>query len=453
MNYFIQVERCPASSLPKIRWCLDFPAPNQAATLAQLAEEGIWVQGWFLQPRGQVKGRLVLETDHAKHELPLDRARPDVIQAILHEQADDHHQRDCGFRRQVVLSEHNELCWYQQGRRVLLARLQVTASLAPIQGKAGWLFLDNDTNRSVEQFTGHLLLSDTELAAWDSYLQQLKQLSTDSELKGVQVLLAPTKEAVYSEMYPHPPGEMTPVTQLLDLESSKPLLLYPASLMKSSTERTFRITDTHWSCYGALIAALQLYQALGFEMEAARALFATDRYVERTVMGDLGSKFYPPKWSQEVALKGYSHRRQQVFDNELANFGRIKVVENPKALQPLHCLIFGSSSSYSMLDYVARLFKTVTLIHSAGNVDTDILAALGVDVVVTQTNARFVIRAPVIGYSLKHDVITKFQALPVNMQHKLLTTIKAMRSDDLHPVARQLVHWHQEWLLPSGETL
>ena len=50
--------------------------------------------------------------------------------------------------------------------RQTIACLYVEHVLQPLEGKNGYLFLDNDTNKSVDQFTGRALLQEQHLAKW-----------------------------------------------------------------------------------------------------------------------------------------------------------------------------------------------------------------------------------------------------------------------------------------------
>jgi alginate O-acetyltransferase complex protein AlgJ len=115
------------------------------------------------------------------------------------------------------------------------------------------------------------------------------------------------------------------------------------------------------------------------------------------------------------------------------------VMSQPKALLPEHCLIFGSSSSYSMLDYLSRIFQTLTMVHTAGNVDQQLLSELKPRFLITQTNARFIVRAPNMDYRLVKSIAEKVQRDTPEQISQQKQALSAMLAAKPHPVA-EIVH-------------
>jgi hypothetical protein len=101
-----------------------------------------------------------------------------------------------------------------------------------------------------------------------------------------------------------------------------------------------------------------------------------------------------------------------VFDNQLPNIGRVLVFERADALWPQSLLIFGASSSYPMLKYLKRLFGRIVFVHSAGNVDREVVRHEGPDFLVMQTTARFMIEPPNTGFVLGAAVTSKMASNP-----------------------------------------
>jgi len=137
---------------------------------------------------------------------------------------------------------------------------------------------------------------------------------------------------------------------------------------------------------------------------------AKDRYERREMGGDLGNKLTPRQTSKVAVLTSFSHARYKTYDNGLPNFGRLLVIEYPEAVSTGVCLIFGSSSSYSMLNYLCRLFRRIVFVHSAGNLDPEVIASVAPDTLVAQTNARFVVQVPSLEQSvaqLIHDKVSR----------------------------------------------
>lgn len=405
-NYNIEITKGPQQMGPVKRWWLDFPAAEQIAPLAELTESGLQFQGWVLLDTPMALQVYVKQGDSIS-VFALDKPRPDVVEVILKQPGAAHPQRNCGFRFNLVMSAADfELGVLHDSIHYPLCSGHIAGPFKVLQGKENWLFLDNDTNKSVEQFTGKLLLDNSAKQGWQHFMQALVK---QSHALGCHhaLLVAPAKEAVYARFHPYQQAAITPVDQVLALAPPGLNICYPQQVLAEASQRSFRLTDTHWSPYGAMLASVEAAVTLGLERTALQALFAEDVYREVQVVGDLGNKVFPPLKSQEALLKSFSYRKSIVTDNGLANFGRTVVLNNDMALQQAHLVIFGASSSYSMLDFLCRVFSKITFMHTAGNLDPTALARLAPDYLLCQTNARYVVRAPVADYNLAEVIAAK----------------------------------------------
>jgi hypothetical protein len=162
--------------------------------------------------------------------------------------------------------------------------------------------------------------------------------------------------------------------------------------------------------------------------------------MQRSV-GDLGNKAYPPAAHDEAVLRSFNYRKYVVYDNLLPNFGRTIVMQYPKALSKKHCLIFGSSSVYSMLNYLARIFQTVTLVHSAGNIDPKLIAELKPNFLLCQTNGRFVVRPPSANYCLQTSIREKVSQLDTQLLQNQFEIINRQATQTTLPIV-QTLHYH-----------
>jgi alginate O-acetyltransferase complex protein AlgJ len=414
--YKIAVEQLPVTCPEIFRWCLDFPLSNGEVSLAELETDGVLFQGWVL-PRGTAAMPIpYIRVQEEAHSLDLNCRRPDVIARVLEQDAAAHPLLQCGFRHHLPLTARDVVFGFrvQEGEDGCVeydcVRLRVEGTIKVLEGQEGWLFLDNDTNQSVEQFKGELLLDRSGRKAWSSYLDEFTKAACQSHARHA-VLIAPAKEMVLAQFYPFTKGRTSPVEQVLRLASRKHRLVYPVETLKASEERVFRITDTHWALHGAMLAVVEVLSALGIDPEPVREVFAHDQYRQQEVAGDLGSKFYPRRVSAEKSLSSCSYQKQMIYDNHLPNFGRVILFANDDALLKGKCLIFGSSSIYSTLAFFSRIFSDLVLVHSAGNVDLEVLRYEAPDYVIAQTNGRFVIRPPVVGYSLSAAMAEKMAVL------------------------------------------
>jgi alginate O-acetyltransferase complex protein AlgJ len=405
-NYKIELAKLAQQQGPVKRWWLDFPLDEQAVALTELTNDGLTFQGWvLLESPAQVQVYLKQGSDIST--FTMNTPRPDVVQAILKQHSNGHPQLHCGFRFSAVMtSAEFELGVVHNGKQYPLLTGTIVGPFKVLAGKDNWLFLDNDTNNSVEQFTGKILLDSEAKQGWKIYMDALVTHATALQCRHV-LLLAPAKEAVYAQFHPYTKAAVTPVEQVLALAPGELNLCYPQQALALAEQRSFRLTDTHWSPYGAMLASVELAVMLGFERDVLCKLFSNDTYRSVQISGDLGNKVFPPLQAEEQLLKNFSYRKCVVSDNGLANFGRTVVLEYTEALQQAHLVIFGASSSYSMLDFLCRIFSRITFMHTAGNIDPSELRRLAPDYLVCQTNARYVIRAPRSDYNLTEVISSK----------------------------------------------
>jgi alginate O-acetyltransferase complex protein AlgJ len=409
-----------AVSCPEIsRWCLDYPREEDMVSLTDLETDGVLFQGWVIpEIPAMVSPFVRVQGERRYFDLNVDR--PDVVQKILLQDTENHPLLRCGFRFRAPLEARDVIFGFRVGDRDLdYVRLRVDGELKVLEGLEGWLFLDNDTNRSVEQFTGELLIDRPGCKNWSAYLAGFANAAAALDFRHA-VLIAPAKEMALAGYYPFKKGRSTPVDQVLKIAQERHRVIYPVATLESSQERAFRVTDTHWTPYGAMLTVTDVSESLGIDREQVQEVFARDRYKEREIAGDLGNKFYPRRTSAEKILISYSYQKHVVYDNHLPNFGRVILIANREALLPRKCVIFGSSSSYSTLPYFSRIFSEVVLVHSAGNVDMDVLRHEAPHYVIAQTNGRFVIRPPVVGYSLSAAITEKLAALPDGNRREVL---------------------------------
>lgn len=284
-------------------------------------------------------------------------------------------------------------------------------------GKQGWLFLDNDTNNSVQQYQGKILLKRAGLRAWKAAGKRLRHMEKAYGLKSA-MLIAPSKESVLSEYYPYKKAELRPIEQVLSVlpESS---VAYPVDALRTLSDKSYHRNDTHWTQKGAMQAAVELCCSLGLDRRDVEKVFEKDRYKERELAGDLGIKLNPPHKAMTEILATYAFRKHLLFDNGLANMGRMMATEYDQSLLSSSCLIFGASSSYPMLNYLSRIFRRIVFVHSSGNVDERLVQSVGPQYLVVQTNERYVIRPPSSDYDLRKTIREKMDGMDEAAMQKM----------------------------------
>lgn len=419
MTQFASIRKLAAPELHA--WALDFPAAGAAA---RISERGLYLQGWALGKGDAACTELVVRSHSGQgeqnREFAFNTGRPDVIQRVLGAVPAGHSCLHCGFMVHLdPVPAAFTLGVRLDGQTRWLCEVTLDGSSASrvepavaqvIQGTDGWLYLDNDTNRSVDQHTGRLKLDQDGLTRWAGYLEACAGIAGTVRARHA-VLIAASKEQVLPEYYPHAKGEQTVHDQVLGLCRPQHGVLDTVTLLRARADRTqcFIKTDTHWTDRGAMYAALRLVEQLGLDAAMAQRRWADDIYYTMSFAGDLGVKLQPPATAPTEFLQAPPAAHDAVFDNHLPNIGRVLVFHRGDAPWDKSLLLFGASSSYSMLQYLKRLFQRVVFVHSAGNIDTGIVAHEQPDFLVLQTTARFMITPPDIRFVLRAAVGEKLR--------------------------------------------
>lgn len=312
-------------------------------------------------------------------------------------------------------------------------------------GQQGWLFLDQDTNTSLYQHLGNISLRQEALDNWIAYAEQLTTLSVQANAK-VLMVIAPSKERVMHAYHPYPMGAVTPVDQVVEVLPNA-FCLYPEALLKQMGDDAYHVTDTHWTQQAAMRVTCEAVSRLGLAaLEDAERWFAEDQYKVVKVRGDLGSKLTPVRRAATPRLNSFDHRELKRYDNGLPNFGRIIVWENSDAFLDQCCLVMGASSSYMMFPYLVRIFRRVVFVHSAGNIDASLVQAVSAQVVLVQTNARFMVRAPQLTWSLHDTILEKTEG--VSMEEHTAAFAQRMPAEQAALAGWGLARWND--CLPEG---
>jgi alginate O-acetyltransferase complex protein AlgJ len=280
----------------------------------------------------------------------------------------------------------------------LLERLRTEYERKVVRGRDGWLFLHNDTNRTMEQQAGIIRLNNMQLRNWRIVLD----LRTAwLERLGIPyfVLIAPNAASVYPEKRPEgfEAVENRPVHQLIDhLEQAGSLarVIMPLQeLLDAKRERlTYIPTDTHWNEFGAFVA----YESLMDEMERrgveVRRLRRDDlRITEDERLGDLGMRVDPPLTSPHVLVEPRAPSARMVEDNRVYNSGKNVVYECDGA--PGRCFVHGDSFAYTMLHFLAESFGRLFYVHRP-TFDYEAILAERPRAVVSIVTERFIIKVP-----------------------------------------------------------
>lgn len=352
--------------------------------------------------------------EHTK--LPSNIKRTDVFQEF--NKFDKKINEDCGFKLSLNLKDVKEFRIFIDNEMKVEIFFDLIENLKVLIGKEDWLFLDNDSNKSVDLFTGKLLLSENVLKDWKHYAESVKYFPG---LLKTKFLIAPNKETVFFDYYPYQRGKITLTDQILDLfKVSKIDICFPHEALRKNVN-SYSKTDTHWSDFGSSLAL----ESLGFD------ILSKLEFKDVHFAGDLGSKIYPNKKSyfKSVSNPEPDHSKL-VFDNFIVNTANVSIYENANPIEDKKIVIFGCSFGMHILEVLKYIFARVVYVYSPATPIYSIINYENPDYILLQTNERFLTVAPHIFNDVSETNISK--------------KISAMESDVLKNLISKLSTWQTE---------
>lgn len=266
-------------------------------------------------------------------------------------------------------------------------------------GKDGWIFLDHDSNRVIDQITGRHVLDRRGVEYWRGLIAERDVYAVSI---GAQHLMfvAPNKEVVYSEQLPAwvEIAENRPIHQiraaLSPARAAK--IVYPLEEIRAGKAHglTYPKTDTHWSGFGAYIGYIALCNALSdCGIEPLRVEHSRLSFEEVSYVGDLGIKLEPPISAPTLSTRIENPAGKLAFDNRIPNRGRIRVFVNKDRTLP-RCVMFGDSFGGNLLPFLKESFSTLVYVYGK-TFDRELIEAYRPDVVLSEFVERFLIDPPV----------------------------------------------------------
>lgn len=273
-----------------------------------------------------------------------------------------------------------------------------------IEGDDGWLFLGNDTNASVDQFCGKFNISDRHMQNWSEFFVNLNEQADLRKTKSV-MLIAPSKENVFPQYYPFKRAKVTPIEQILSLDKQTEVI-YPIEALGQPNLPllTYSKTDTHWTDFGAHLAADMAIRFFG----GSPGPIELEDFVTHETMLDLGNKV-APMVKEVISVHKRAYRDGRVFDNLIHNHGRIWIYENKDA-ELGTCVLSGDSFSVLLCKRLGSAFRRFIYIHSTA-VDWGIIDKEKPEFLISQVAERFLIRPPSTdpNFCIKETIRAKIQ--------------------------------------------
>ncbi|MCA0998641.1 alginate O-acetyltransferase AlgX-related protein [Alloyangia pacifica] len=374
---------------------LDTPdlGPFKKPALANLRIKG-WVR------RTEAEACLVVEeADKPSRTIPLNVNRPDVV-AHHKKQGLEDQQVACGFSFAADVTHGVKIALRAGGRDEPLLEIAPVQLQQVLAGKDNWLFLCGDFNKSEDLFTGRNPVTKRDATDWARFAKEATKAVDKAGAKFCMVI-APSKEDVFPELHPFVPASVSL------LETVKSAMIFageqasaqsggrsgggvvcPISRLRE-TRANYIKTDTHWSDRGAWVCVQDILER--FDLDFMEGFSPKFRNLE--VVGDLGSKMHPPHRSVKKDWVRQGQHVSMVFDNGVNGSGHIQIFENGAPLRPEKILLFGGSSGEALSKVMSDIFAKVVRINSPSTMPImDVVRAERPDIVICQTNARFLKR-------------------------------------------------------------
>jgi len=364
------------------------------------------ISGWVFHQGG---GPLALFFDDETLGVFIaDAERPDVV--ITHPAA----PLRCGFHQTIPAGQRLLLGAQIDGSVHWVVEVSFPARGMVLKGQDGYLFLDHDSNQGVNQYRGLLLMSDNCLRQWGAALNRNRDVM--AKLGGqFCFVLAPTKEWVFPDRYPHARGELTTVDQFLSKFGGDADVLFPLDALRAERHLTYSKTDTHWTEWGASLAAVEVGKRMGLNWEWPA------RYEVTRAAGDLGKKLRPPVTESFWTLAPSMKTPKRIFFSGIDIRGEISVFRGKEGSRPGTVLIFGDSFSTSVVKYLAGLFERVIHVFSGADVDYRIVEHVRPDYLIVVLTTRFMTRAPFDHYQIEGDLKRKGLSAPKHQIARIKT--------------------------------
>jgi alginate O-acetyltransferase complex protein AlgJ len=267
-----------------------------------------------------------------------------------------------------------------------------------LRGKNGRLFLDNDSNQIIKQYTGELLFSEDQLRDWRLVLEN--RIAWHERL-GIpyHFLVPPNAHSVYPEDLPDTvrSAPVRPVQQLiqhLEEKQSFARIIYPLEELEAAKPdlELYQKTDSHWTAWGAFVVYTRLAAEIGATV-SVHAVSTDDLKVrEKPRLGDLGAKLDPQEQSLQVWATVRTPASRLVSDNMIWGRGTVVVTECEEAA-PTSCLVFGDSFGMGLHPFLTSSFRRLVFAFIP-TVDHELVRRERPDVVVSVLTERFLMQVP-----------------------------------------------------------
>lgn len=344
----------------------------------------IQLKGWIKKRKNQNIEILIKNSDGKTELFSLNTKRSDVVNYFKEPELDD----NCGFDFTYDTTKNPTICAVIDGKFYDLASLELKKIKDVLEGKDGWLFLANDTNGSIDQFTGKLLISEESLSDWKNNLKEFEFINEKVKLL---FCISNSKESVFPNLYPYKKSDTSTLEKVSNLFTDKKIPFVNPLLKLREFQESYYKTDTHWSDLGAYLTYIECLNSIGLEGSLKNIEF-----IDKEASGDLGSKLSTIQRSLRKQHIFPENSSKEIFSNDFKSTGKIKIFENTEFRDDKKVLLFGGSSLFGgeFARYFSYFFKRVVAVSTPGILINEIVSHENPDIIIIQINERYLITPP-----------------------------------------------------------
>jgi hypothetical protein len=253
-----------------------------------------------------------------------------------------------------------------------------------INGIDGWYFLNNDSNKVIDEISGLNISSQNYALKWRSLFID-RQVKADDLGVRLVTFIVPNKHCIFPQYLPEEIKVSDQRLVLLGDFDQLQSVIYETELF-SNTD-TFHKNDTHWTGYGAYQAFVRIMCEFNLEPLNSYSQESFHReYFKGDLTGSLGKK-------KELALNE-KYQIEEVYDNGIMHVGRVRIYKNTKIKESKsgrRLAIFGGSSTKQIIDFFAHEFEVIVHVWTQ-SIDWEVVKEHDCNYVLALPRERFMVQ-------------------------------------------------------------
>jgi alginate O-acetyltransferase complex protein AlgJ len=284
-------------------------------------------------------------------------------------------------------------------------------------GKDGWLFLCNDSNDAIGQYTGKVKLAPDTLEQYKKHYQTIQKFYRSKKIHYL-LTIVPGKESIYPEFLPKSvtaSNDLSVKDQFISVINSELdieiLDLKPLLIANKSHGQLYYKNDSHWNYLGAMIASkiiisklreqfpdIPIFNEKFFTLIESnegqcdlngklRLNYIDGQYIENTEQAE-----------QSVAISAisveYEKKAVEISNHSYAELSRTRptrLFQNKSAVNLPRAIVIRDSYADWMIPFLSEYFSECLFVWSR-SVDASVVESFNPDVVVEQVVDRFLMQ-------------------------------------------------------------